>query len=69
MQLNDNESSTIFICVPNIPEIIPQVLKCDGTSFESYWKLGLEHLYYSEKIKGYFNEIEVTEGVRYNRGF
>lgn len=63
-QYNDRESYAILIPVPNIPEIIPQILKGDGTSFESYSKLELEHLFYSEKTKRYFNEIEVTGGAR-----
>lgn len=63
-QYNDKESYAILIPVPNIPEITPQVLKGDGNSFESYSKLELEHLFYSENTKGYFQEVEVTGGAK-----
>lgn len=63
-QCNDFESYAILIPVPNIPEILPQVLRHDGTSFEGYSKLEMEHLFYSDKTKTYFNEVEVTGGAK-----
>lgn len=63
-QYNDDESYAILVPVPDIHEILPQVLKHDGTSFESYSKLEMEHLFYSDKTKSYFKEVEVTGGAK-----
>lgn len=63
-QYNDRESYALLLPIPNIAEILPQVLKSDGTSFENRSKVEMEHLFYSEATKNNFHEVEITGGAK-----
>ncbi|WP_343658828.1 AAA family ATPase [Chryseobacterium sp.] len=63
-QYIDRESYALMLPIPNIPEILPQVIKSDGKTYESYSKLELEHLFYSQETKANFHEVERTGGVK-----
>lgn len=63
-QFNDRESYALLLPIPNIPEILPQVMKSDGKTFENYSKLEMEHLFYSDATKQYFHEVEITGGAK-----
>ncbi|MEC4005874.1 AAA family ATPase [Flavobacterium sp. SUN052] len=62
-QYNDRESYAIILPIPNIPAITPQVMKKDGSTYENRSKVEMEHLFYNEKTKEHFHEIEITGGV------
>ncbi len=63
-QFNDRESYAILLPIPNIPEILPQVMKSNGKTYENYSKLEMEHLFYSEATKNNFHEVEITGGAK-----
>ncbi|WP_322549665.1 AAA family ATPase [Flavobacterium psychraquaticum] len=63
-QFNDRESYAIILPIPNIPEIMPQVMKKDGSTYENRSKVEMEHLFYKENTKKHFHEIEITGGVK-----
>ncbi|AZA89842.1 Predicted ATP-binding protein involved in virulence [Chryseobacterium nakagawai] len=63
-QFNDRESYALLLPIPNIPEILPQVMKSDGTTYENYSKLEMEHLFYSDTTKESFHEVEITGGAK-----
>ncbi|WP_406826858.1 AAA family ATPase [Pedobacter sp. KACC 23697] len=63
-QYNDRESYALLLPIPQIPAILPQIMKADGKTFENYSKLEMEHVFYSEITKESFHEVEVTGGAK-----
>lgn len=63
-QHNDWESYALLLPIPNIAEVLPQVMKSDGRTYENRSKIEMEHLFYSEATKNNFHEVEITGGAK-----